>query len=241
MVDPVLGLAVVFNGLIYNYRELRSDLEAVGYSFWSRSDTEVMLKAYHHWGDRFVCRLVGMFAFALVETASGRVVDRPGRPASLPLLACGRAGAPHHPARGAQARAGHAADRRARRAPGTRTATGRRASSAGSTTASSAPRTGRTPVREALRVAVRRRMVSDVPVGVLLSGGLDSSLIVALLAEQGQAGLQTFSIGFPSAGGNQGDEFVYSDSSWRPSGPTTTASWWAPTGSSRRCRRRSPR
>ena len=64
---------------------------------------------------------------------------------------------------------------------------------------------------EALRVAVRRRMVADVPVGVLLSGGLDSSLIVALLAEQGQRGLATFSIGFPDAGGREGDEFAFSD------------------------------
>ena len=66
-------------------------------------------------------------------------------------------------------------------------------------------------VREALRVAVRRRMVADVPVGILLSGGLDSSLIVALLAEQGQRGLATFSIGFPDAGGREGDEFEFSD------------------------------
>src|SRR3712207_7345241 len=53
-------------------------------------------------------------------------------------------------------------------------------------------------------------MVSDVPVGVLLSGGIDSSLVVALLAEQGQTGLATFSIGFESAGGESGDEFEYS-------------------------------
>jgi asparagine synthase (glutamine-hydrolysing) len=66
-------------------------------------------------------------------------------------------------------------------------------------------------VLERLRVAVRRRMVADVPVGVLLSGGLDSSLIVALLAQEGQRGLATFSVGFEAAGGEQGDEFVYSD------------------------------
>ena len=66
-------------------------------------------------------------------------------------------------------------------------------------------------VREATRVAVRRRMVADVPVGILLSGGLDSSLIVALLAEEGQRGLATFSVGFPDAGGREGDEFAFSD------------------------------
>jgi asparagine synthase (glutamine-hydrolysing) len=69
----------------------------------------------------------------------------------------------------------------------------------------------RDAVREAVRVAVRRRMVSDVPVGVLLSGGLDSSLIVGLLADEGQRGLATFSIGFPDVGGRQGDEFEFSD------------------------------
>lgn len=63
----------------------------------------------------------------------------------------------------------------------------------------------------ALRTSVARRLVADVPVGVLLSGGLDSSLIVALLAEAGQEGLRTFSIGFDDAGGEAGDEFEYSD------------------------------
>jgi asparagine synthase (glutamine-hydrolysing) len=62
-----------------------------------------------------------------------------------------------------------------------------------------------------LRTAVERRLVADVPVGCLLSGGLDSSLIVGLLAEAGQHGLATFSIGFEAAGGEEGDEFKYSD------------------------------
>jgi asparagine synthase (glutamine-hydrolysing) len=66
-------------------------------------------------------------------------------------------------------------------------------------------------VMDALRVAVRRRMVADVPVGILLSGGLDSSLIVALLAEQGQHGLATFSVGFEDVGDREGDEFEFSD------------------------------
>lgn len=66
-------------------------------------------------------------------------------------------------------------------------------------------------VLSVMRRAVKRRAVADVPVGVLLSGGLDSSLIVGLLAEQGQTGLNTFSVGFEAAGGESGDEFKYSD------------------------------
>jgi len=66
---------------------------------------------------------------------------------------------------------------------------------------------------QALRTSVSRRLVADVPVGVLLSGGLDSSLIVALLAENGcdMSKIQTFSIGFDTAGNEAGDEFYYSD------------------------------
>jgi len=66
-------------------------------------------------------------------------------------------------------------------------------------------------VLDTLRRAVDRRLVADVDVGVLLSGGLDSSLIVGLLAEQGQSGLNTFSVGFETVGGERGDEFQYSD------------------------------
>jgi asparagine synthase (glutamine-hydrolysing) len=66
-------------------------------------------------------------------------------------------------------------------------------------------------VGEALQKAVSRRMVADVPVGVLLSGGIDSSLIVGLLAKSGQTSLNTFSIGFESVDDEAGDEFRYSD------------------------------
>jgi asparagine synthase (glutamine-hydrolysing) len=63
----------------------------------------------------------------------------------------------------------------------------------------------------ALRLAVERRRIADVPVGVLLSGGVDSSLITGLLAEAGHTGLHTFSIGFEGAHGESGDEFTWSD------------------------------
>src|SRR5690606_14684440 len=73
MVDPALGLVVVFNGCIYNYRELRRELEGRGYAFFSSGDTEVVLKAWHAWGVDCVKRFHGMFAFAVYERESGRL------------------------------------------------------------------------------------------------------------------------------------------------------------------------
>jgi asparagine synthase (glutamine-hydrolysing) len=87
------------------------------------------------------------------------------------------------------------------------------------------PRDREDLVEQALRTAVHRRMVADVPVGVLLSGGVDSSLIVALLAEAGQTGLQTFSIGFDAAGGEARRRVqVLRPGRPRVSAPATTAS-----------------
>ncbi|MGH6949220.1 MAG: N-acetylglutaminylglutamine amidotransferase, partial [Kiloniellales bacterium] len=65
MLDPVLGLGIVYNGAIYNFRELKAELEQKGYRFFSDGDTEVILKAYHAWGPACVKRFNGMFAFAL--------------------------------------------------------------------------------------------------------------------------------------------------------------------------------
>src|SRR5947209_6081456 len=74
MTDAELGLTVVFNGCIYNHRELRRELEQLGYRFFSTSDTEVILKAYAQWGRDCVTRLFGMFAFALYEHESRRLL-----------------------------------------------------------------------------------------------------------------------------------------------------------------------
>jgi asparagine synthase (glutamine-hydrolysing) len=69
----------------------------------------------------------------------------------------------------------------------------------------------REQVLAAINTAVERRLIADVPVGVLLSGGLDSSLLVALLARQGKRDIKTFSIGIETVGDIEGDEFKYSD------------------------------
>ena len=66
-------------------------------------------------------------------------------------------------------------------------------------------------LHDVLRTSIQRRLTADVPVGVLLSGGLDSSLVVGLLAEAGQKNISTFSIGFEDVGDEKGSEFEYSD------------------------------
>lgn len=248
MVDSQLGLAIAFNGCIYNHRELRAELEREGYAFFSRSDTEVLLKAYHRWGESFVDHLNGMFAIAIAERDSGELVlvrDRLGiKPlytaargerlrfaSTLPALLAGGdvdtsldAVALHHYLTfHSVVPAGRTLLDGVRRVePATIVRVARDGTT--SETRYWEPSHSRDPERsdmsaedwggavlDALRVAVERRMVSDVPVGVLLSGGLDSSLIVALLAELGQSDLATFSVGFERVGDWEGDEFAYSD------------------------------
>ena len=74
MTDDELGLTLVFNGCIYNYQQLRDELRGHGYKFFSTSDSEVILKAYHRWGADCVQHFLGMFAFAIAEHATGRVM-----------------------------------------------------------------------------------------------------------------------------------------------------------------------
>ena len=69
MVDEALGLVLVFNGTIYNYPELREQLRAKGYNFFSEGDSEVILKAYAEWGEDCTVHLHGMFAFAIWDIA----------------------------------------------------------------------------------------------------------------------------------------------------------------------------
>ena len=248
MVDSDLGLTVAFNGCIYNYKELREELEGKGYRFFSHGDTEVVLKAFHAWGDACVDRFHGMFAFAIAERDTGRLTlarDRLGiKPlylaeipgglrfaSTLPALLAG-AGidtdidpvALHHYMHfHAVVPAPHTILRGVRKLP---PATIRVIEPRGTVRERrywepvfQTPKQERgltfedwqERVLAALRLAVKRRLVADVDVGVLLSGGLDSSLIVGLLAEQGQRGLNTFSVGFETVGQEVGDEFQYSD------------------------------
>ncbi|MCG6897977.1 MAG: N-acetylglutaminylglutamine amidotransferase [Thiocapsa sp.] len=248
MVDSELGLSIAFNGCIYNYQELRAELEGQGYRFFSHGDTEVVLKAFHAWGARCVDRFHGMFAFAVTERDSGRLTlvrDRLGiKPlyyaevpgglrfaSTLPaLIAAGRVSTDIDPVAlhyymhfHAVVPAPHTILSGVRKLPPATIRTiepnGRQHDhcywdlSFATTPEERALsfEDWQERVLDGLRKAVARRLVADVDVGVLLSGGLDSSLIVALLAEQGQRGINTFSVGFETVGSEVGDEFQYSD------------------------------
>ncbi|WP_435124563.1 N-acetylglutaminylglutamine amidotransferase [Micromonospora tulbaghiae] len=250
IVDAAAGLTGVFNGCIYNYRELRAELQAKGHRFFSSGDSEVVVKAYAEWGLDFVDHLIGMFAVAISERDTGRLVLARDRLGIKPLYLAESPGVVRFASTLPALLAGGGVDTTIDRValahylsfhsivPPPRTilagvtklppATVRVYEADGSTRervywdpsfGRAAERAGwserdwQDALLDSLTTAVRRRMVADVPVGVLLSGGLDSSLVVALLAGEGQArsGLATFSIGFDAVGGREGDEFVYSD------------------------------
>ncbi len=248
MIDSELGLSMVFNGAIYNYPELRAELENKGYRFFSQGDTEVLLKGFHAWGEALLPKLNGMFAFAVWERDSNRLFlarDRLGvKPlylnndgqrlrfaSSLPaLLAGGGMDTRLDPQAlnyylnfHAVVPAPHTLLAEVKKLP---PASWLRVEADGRIEQKRwwqldfGPREDerdfafddwRDRVLDGMREAVSIRQRAAVDVGVLLSGGVDSSLLVGLLREAGVSDLSTFSIGFQDAGGERGDEFQYSD------------------------------
>lgn len=251
MVDEALTL--VFNGCIYNYEALKSELEELGQIFNSHSDTEVILKAYRQWGMDCVTRFEGMFAFAIWDDEQHQLLMARDRIGIKPLyyapvdggvrfasntqalLATGGIDtsidpvglhhqltlhavipAPNTILKGIKKlepghwlivnpdgqmykkRYWHLEAKRPELLNGL-----------------PAPTTDKEwidAVHVSLKEAVYKRLTaSDVPVGVLLSGGLDSSLVVAMLAEAGVKNIKTFSIGFEDAPEEKGNEFEFSD------------------------------
>ena len=248
MIDSDLGLSMVFNGAIYNYPELRAELEALGYRFFSGGDTEVLLKGYHAWGEKLLPKLNGMFAFAVWERDTqslfiardrlgvkplylSRTGERLRFASSLPALLQGGDIAKTLDAIALNHYLNfHAV------VPAPRTllagveklppATWMRVDADGKVEQQTwwALQFGpqgeevdygfeewRDRTLQAMREAVEIRQRAAVDVGVLLSGGVDSSMLVGLLREAGVDNLLTFSIGFQDAGGERGDEFQYSD------------------------------
>jgi asparagine synthase (glutamine-hydrolysing) len=235
MQDPATGNWIVYNGEIYNFRELRKELEAAGVEFKSHSDTEVILAAYREWGERCLMRLGGMFAFALWDAPRKRLllardpmgikplyyhqseqafifasevrtllrtgmVPQKADPAGvLSYLAFGSVYEPWTIVEGVMSvppgnvltvENGVVSSREywnpLQSFSHSRPESGSRSGN-GSATVDQLP--------AILRDAVLSHLVSDVPVGVFLSGGIDSSALVAVLSHNGVRA-NTFSLVF---------------------------------------------
>jgi asparagine synthase (glutamine-hydrolysing) len=212
-------VTVVQNGEIYNHAELRRELERAGHRFATRCDTEVLAHAYEEWGHDFAGRLRGMFAVALWDASRRRLVlarDRFGikplvyRQAGGELLFASELRALPRAEVDLDALEAFLAFNcipapltifaGARKLPPGHLLVWEDGSARLERFALPAPlperETTAAELRERLRDSVKAHLVSDVPVGVLLSGGVDSSLLAALAAEEASEPLRTFSIGF---------------------------------------------
>jgi asparagine synthase (glutamine-hydrolysing) len=225
--DATVG--IVFNGEIFNYRELRQELAAAGRPFHTASDTEVIIQGYEHWGDRVVERLRGMFAFALWDEERRRALlvrDRFGvkplyyaEPERGRLLFASEIKAlfvdPLVPRRLNRARLAEYLAFRHVAGEETLFEGVREVAPGAMLVAENGRATERrywspdVPLREdedagalvergreLLSDAVRARLVSDVELGTITSGGLDSSLLTVVASEQAGRQIDTFCVGF---------------------------------------------
>ena len=234
MLSPDRRIALSYNGEIYNFREVRAELEAKGHVFRTSGDTEVILAAWRQWGPDCLERFNGMFVFALYDADADTLFlarDRLGvKPLFLSMLSDGALIF-------ASELKGLLAHPRFRRAPSpqaiedylafgyvpddTSILEGVHKLPAGHYLLLRRGRPIPQPVRwwdvdftnpdrrsakaleeelvERLREAVRSRMVADVPLGAFLSGGVDSSTVVAFMAEASRSAVETCAIGFDEA------------------------------------------
>lgn len=233
------SVVVVFNGEIYNYRELRERLRAAGHRFTTQSDTEVIVHLYEEEGRACVESLHGMFAFAVWDLKRRQLLLARDRVGKKPLFYSDRpAGLTFASELGALMQdreipadvdhqgldcylayhyvpAPFTAFRAVKKLPSASTLLYRegtidieqywRLDYADKWTPDR-PEEAHEAIREAIRRAVRRRMVSDVPMGAFLSGGVDSSAVVAAMAEASPEPVKTFTIGFES---DKVDEMAY--------------------------------
>jgi asparagine synthase (glutamine-hydrolysing) len=235
MLDASGKFCVVFNGEIYNYRELRRELEACGHSFISTSDTEVLLEAYRKWDTDCLSHFEGMFAFALYDCTRGRLFVARDRAGEKPLFYSHSGGTFRFASELKALLADPSVPRKLdvqslefyltygyvpgercilqgiHKLPPAHALTLDVASSERRTwvywelpkPAANSEASNEELVLELeglLRDSVKRRLIADVPVGILLSGGIDSSLVTALAAQVSSTPIKTFTITFPGHG-----------------------------------------
>lgn len=243
MIDRTSGCVVTFNGEIYNFDELRSELKAAGETFHSSSDTEVLLKAYKVWGLSFLPRLRGIFAFAIwdprsrcVHLVRDQLGIKPlywmrvpgGKPGAGTLFfssevralfesgACERRLNPtsvasylwHGFVVGPQTMvdgvnllpAGHVMTLSGDTQSGAPAPDAKIHRYWNLPSSNTDRKTSDEELREELRRTVALQLVSDAPLGIFLSGGIDSSAVAALASETAPESLHTFTIGFDDAG-----------------------------------------
>ena len=234
MLTPDRRLAITYNGEIYNFREVRAELEAEGHRFATASDTEVILAGWRQWGPDCLARFNGMFAFALYDAdrdalflARDRLGVKPLFYATLSdgalIFASELKGLAAHPLlrRAVDPRAvedflayGYVPDDASivagvRKLPAGHWLLVRRGQAVPepvswwdvdfSNPSDRPMKALEEELVDRLRAAVRSRMVADVPLGAFLSGGVDSSAVVAFMAEAAREAVETCSIGFDRA------------------------------------------
>jgi asparagine synthase (glutamine-hydrolysing) len=223
------GDVLVFNGEIYNFAEIRSELEQLGHHFITRSDTEVLLQAYRQWGQQCLQRLRGMFVFALWDAGKREMFIARDRVGIKPLYYADHANVCYFASEakalleipGFPRQLNHEAlplYMTFRYTPGDQTLfagikkllpghcmtlkPGRETVNRRYWQLNFEPDTGPQEASWKERFwatfeeAVRLRMISDVPLGAYLSGGLDSSLIIAAMSGLSTSPVETFSVGF---------------------------------------------
>jgi asparagine synthase (glutamine-hydrolysing) len=219
---------IVFNGEIYNYQQLRAELEAAGHRFYTSSDTETIVHAYEQWGEDCFTRLRGMFGVAIWDRKTRTLLLARDRAGIKPLHYVERDGRLYFGSEIKSLVAAGAVDRAIdlealdhylsflyaprdrslikgvnKLPPGhyLRWKDGRVEIRQYWEIAAAEPFRGSADeaaasLRQVLAGAVRSHMISDVPLGAFLSGGVDSSVVVGLMAEASERPVKTFSIGF---------------------------------------------
>lgn len=238
--DPQTGAVIIFNGEIYNYREIRPRLEAAGRTFRTQSDTEVLLHAYQEWGPQCLDELLGMFAFAIYTPADGSLFLARDRLGVKPLffgvqqgILCFASGMrpllhllPQMPNLNVTAISHYLSTIRVNLGDTTllqgvsllEPGTCIRFSKSGDISANRyweppclAP--GDKPdipfdeatakLRDLMQSSVDYRLISDVPLGGFLSGGLDSTVIAAIASERSGHQFHAYNVGYPQPGYNE--------------------------------------